>query len=82
MGDRGMQLSGGQKQRVFLARELFKRPDILILDESTSALDITTEQEVLDKLNNLKGKMTIIFVTHREKILELADHIIDLNQHE
>ena len=58
MGDRGMQLSGGQKQRVFLARELFKRPDILILDESTSALDITTEQEVLDKLNNLKGKMT------------------------
>jgi len=81
MGDRGMQLSGGQKQRVFLARELFKQPEILILDESTSALDITTEQEVLEKLNDLKGKMTIIFVTHREKIVELADHIIDLNQY-
>lgn len=80
MGDRGMQLSGGQKQRVFLARELFKQPEILILDESTSALDITTEQEVLEKLNAFKGKMTIIFVTHREKIVELADHIIDLNQ--
>lgn len=78
MGDRGVKISGGQRQRICLARELFKNPEVLILDEATSALDQQTEKQILSTLKKLKGNMTIIFVTHRQTIAELADKTVEL----
>lgn len=78
LGDRGLTISGGQRQRIFIARELFKRPHVLILDEATSALDKNTEDYILQSISKLKSKTTIIFVTHRASIGLLADHVIEL----
>lgn len=65
VGERGVTLSGGQKQRISIARALIKKPDIIILDDSLSAVDTTTEQMILEYLNTaLKGKTSII-ITHR-----------------
>ena len=65
VGERGVTLSGGQKQRVSIARALIKDPEIVILDDSLSAVDTTTEQMILQYLNTaLKGK-TAIIITHR-----------------
>jgi ATP-binding cassette subfamily C protein len=65
VGERGVRLSGGQRQRLGLARALYSRPNILILDEATSALDQTTEKDINQALDALKGQLTILIVTHR-----------------
>ena len=70
VGERGVRLSGGEKQRVGLARALYKKSKILILDEATSSLDIVTEKKIMDSINNLKNKLTIIIVTHRLSTIE------------
>jgi ABC-type multidrug transport system fused ATPase/permease subunit len=78
--EQGEGLSAGQKQRLSLARALLRRPDILILDEATANLDNAAEQRMVETMNGLKGRMTIIAVTHREGLLEIADQIIQLEQ--
>ncbi len=75
VGERGVRLSGGEKQRVGIARALYKKSKILILDEATSSLDIVTEKKIMDSINKLKSKFTIIIVTHRLSTIEACDKI-------
>jgi subfamily B ATP-binding cassette protein HlyB/CyaB len=64
IGERGAGLSGGQRQRIAIARALLKRPDVLVFDEATSALDAATAEAFARTINALKGKVTILFITH------------------
>jgi len=65
VGERGVRLSGGQRQRIGIARALYNDPQVLVLDEATSALDTMTEEGVMDAVNALVGKKTIVIIAHR-----------------
>ena len=78
VGERGNMLSGGQKQRVLFARALSYDDPYLVLDEPTSALDADLEQHIFSLIEAMKGQKTIIFITHRPKLLELADDIYEI----
>jgi ATP-binding cassette, subfamily B, bacterial PglK len=80
LGERGIRLSGGQRQRVALARALYHRREILIMDESTSALDSETEKEIVSEVRRLKGEMTIIIIAHRYSTVEFCDRILKLGK--
>ena len=82
IGENGINVSGGQQQRLGLARALYFNPEILILDESTSALDIKTEKRVMNTINNLKGKKTIIIISHRNSTMEKVDKVYEINNSE
>lgn len=79
-GDSLRKLSGGQKQRIGLARALWKNPQILVLDESTSALDHKSEAAILQYLNRLRGKKTLITIAHRGRVIAEADRVIALDR--
>ena len=78
IGDMGSALSGGQQQRLLLARALYQRPSILILDEATSHLDVPTEQRIAAMLAELR--MTRIFAAHRPDTIQIADRVITLSR--
>ena len=78
VGDRGSRVSGGERQRIALARALVRRPELLVLDEPTSALDAESERQVLDALARLRGRVTMVIVTHRPAVLFAADQVIAL----
>lgn len=78
IGDKGINISGGERQRIGIARALYFDPKILILDEATSSLDITTEKFIINELLSVKRKTTIIFISHRLSALENCDKIIQL----
>ncbi len=80
IGDNAVRISGGQKQRLAIARALCKKPECLMLDESTSGLDIENEQKLIENLINIKSKMLIILVSHKKQTLEFCDEIIDLDR--
>jgi len=80
VGERGVQLSGGQRQRIGIARALYRTPSILVLDEATSSLDVKTEEEIMMSVDNLKGQMTIIIVTHRLITLKNCDEIFSIKE--
>jgi len=75
VGERGVRLSGGQVQRIGIARALYNKPSILILDEATSSLDAENEEEVMKAIRDMKGDKTMIIVTHRLSTIEHCDYI-------
>ena len=78
VGESGVRLSGGQIQRIGIARALYRQPMILLLDEATSSLDEKTEQEIMKTISLLKGKKTIIIISHQLKTLKNCSKIYEL----
>ena len=76
IGERGVRLSGGQKQRLAIARALIKEPTILILDDSVSAVDTKTEEDILENLTKLREGKTTLIIAHRISTIKHADRII------
>jgi ATP-binding cassette subfamily B protein len=80
VGEKGVSLSGGQKQRVSIARALIKNPEILLLDDSLSAVDAKTEAQIIENIQNERSGKTTIITTHRLSGIQHADHIIVLDE--
>ena len=79
VGNDGVRLSGGEKQRVALARSIYRNPNIFFMDESTSALDLDTEQRIIKNMKENFSKKTIILIAHRKTTIDECDKIINLN---
>jgi ATP-binding cassette, subfamily B, bacterial HlyB/CyaB len=79
IGERGVGLSGGQKQRLAIARALLKNPKILIFDEATSSLDAATAEHFAQTINQLKGKVTMLFITHALPKSLQVDEVVRIN---
>tara|TARA_A100001015_G_scaffold319434_1_gene442292 strand:+ start:15520 stop:17346 length:1827 start_codon:yes stop_codon:yes gene_type:complete len=82
VGERGVRLSGGQRQRIGIARSLYNKPKLLVLDEATSSLDNMTERAVMEAVRELQKKITIILIAHRLTTVEECDKIFLLNKGE
>ena len=76
VGEKGVALSGGQKQRISIARALIRKPEILILDDSLSAVDAKTEQKIIANIKEERKAKTTIITTHRMTAVQHADQII------
>ncbi len=80
VGERGMRLSGGQRQRIGIARALYTDASVLILDEATNALDGLTEQEVMATIARLRGRYTVMVISHRLSTVRACDVIYELDR--
>lgn len=79
IGNLGSRISGGQKQRIAIARALYLNPEILILDEATSSLDMNNENKILSEINQIKANKTVILISHRKNTLASCNYIYLLN---
>jgi ABC-type multidrug transport system fused ATPase/permease subunit len=80
LGERGARLSGGQRQRIGIARALFTKPKLLVLDEATSSLDSMTEESISNDIKSLKGSTTVIIIAHRLSTVKDADRVVYIEQ--
>lgn len=82
VGDRGLRLSGGERQRIVLARAILRKPDLLVMDEPTNSLDMPNVQNIQQVIDELRGKMTILLITHRPEMLCRVDQVVTMEQGE
>ncbi len=75
IGERGIRISGGQRQRIAIARALYEDPEVLVLDEATSALDNETEAAIMDSINILAGRKTLVIIAHRLQTIEKCNMV-------
>lgn len=80
VGERGAKISGGQRQRLGIARAMFTRPKLLVLDEATSSLDGQTEADISDAIQRLKGSVTVVMIAHRLATVRNADKVIFMDK--
>ncbi len=80
IGEKGSKISGGQIQRIAIARELYRNPSVLILDEATTGLDYENEKKIFDSIKQLKNKMTVIIVSHNKNTIKICDNLLDLDK--
>ena len=78
IGERGSRLSGGQKQRIGIARAIYGAPSLLVLDEPTSALDTESETAFIESLQAIRGKMTIVVISHKVSTLKYCDRLLTM----
>ena len=78
VGERGVRLSGGQRQRIGIARALYGDPEFLVLDEATAALDTETERAVMEAIDSLHGRKTMLIIAHRLTTIRNCDHIFSV----
>ena len=76
LGERGSRLSGGERQRIAIARLFLKNPDIIIIDEGTSALDVETEEYIMEEIKQEFSDRTILMITHRLKMLDITNRVV------
>ena len=76
VGERGVRISGGQRQRIGIARALYSDPEVLVLDEATSALDGETEETVMEAIDALHGRLTIVVIAHRTATVARCDRVL------
>jgi ABC-type multidrug transport system fused ATPase/permease subunit len=82
VGDRGTKISGGQRQRLGIARAMFTKPMLLVLDEATSSLDGITEADISNSIKELKGSVTVVLIAHRLSTVRTADKVVFLDKGE
>jgi ATP-binding cassette subfamily C protein len=79
-GERGTLMSGGERQRIALARALLRKPALLVLDEATNAIDIASERQILERLEKLSPRPTIVLIAHRQESLARCDRVVMIDK--
>jgi ABC-type multidrug transport system fused ATPase/permease subunit len=80
VGERGTKISGGQRQRLGIARAMFTKPRLLVLDEATSSLDGQSEADISDAIKDLQGSVTVVMIAHRLSTVRNADQVIYMDE--